>query len=174
MGSGKVERTEKFEFMKKNNIKRGGFTLIEILVVIGIIAVLAAIVLVAINPARQFAQARNTQRTSNVETILNGLGQYLADNKGVLPAAVSGLTVDTPTEIKKTGGVDICAILVTTYMTSLPSDPTAANGGAAISDCASAYETDYTVARDANNRLTVSAPNATAASELSQTISITR
>src|SRR3972149_586779 len=67
----------------KNLKKNGGFTLIEILVVIGIIAILAVIVLIAINPARQFAQARDTQRTSNVNAILNAVGQYLADNKGV-------------------------------------------------------------------------------------------
>ena len=60
-----------------------GFTLIEILVVIGIIAVLATIVLIAINPARQFRQARDTQRTSNVNALLNAIGQYIADNKSI-------------------------------------------------------------------------------------------
>src|SRR6185369_1400042 len=67
----------------KKIAKNKGFTLIEILVVIGIIAILATIVIIAINPARQFAQARNTQRESNVETILNAIGQNLADNKGI-------------------------------------------------------------------------------------------
>jgi len=60
---------------KKQVREQEGFTLIEILVVIGMIALLAAIVIVAINPARQFAQGRNTQRTSNVNTILNAIGQ---------------------------------------------------------------------------------------------------
>ena len=66
----------------KNLKKNDGFTLIEILVVIGIIAILAVIVLIAINPARQFQQARDTQRDSNTNAILNGIGQYIADNKG--------------------------------------------------------------------------------------------
>src|SRR4030042_864409 len=68
--------------MKKTKGQKG-FTLIEILVVIGIIAILAAVVLIAINPAKQFAQARNSQRTSNVNAILNAIGQRMTDNKGV-------------------------------------------------------------------------------------------
>jgi len=71
--------------------QRNGFTLIEVLLVIGLIAVLAAIVIIAINPAFQFAQSRNTQRWANVNTILNAVGQYSIVNKGNLPAGVDAI-----------------------------------------------------------------------------------
>ena len=69
--------------------KKRGFTLIEVLIVMGIMAVLATIVIVAINPGRQFAQARNMQRVSNVNAILNAIGQNIADNKGVTSAEIT-------------------------------------------------------------------------------------
>src|SRR6266571_2107130 len=87
-----------------------GFTLIELLVVIGILAVLLAIVLIAINPARQFAQANDTKRRSDVNAILNAVDQYAADHHGTLPGAITG----TPTNISK-AGIDICSLLVTQY-----------------------------------------------------------
>lgn len=150
--------------MKKLNQAQKGFTLIEILVVIGLIAILAAIVLIAINPARQFAQANNSQRDANVNAILNAVGQYLADNKGVLPSQISGLTPYATTSISK-GGVDICAALVPTYLPQLPTDPTAG----VYTDCSN-YATGYGIARDGNNRVTVVATS----SQLGQTISVTR
>lgn len=64
---------------------RKGFTLIELLLVIGIIAILAAIVIVAINPTRQLGQARNAQRNSDVNTMLNAIWQYAIDNDGSMP-----------------------------------------------------------------------------------------
>lgn len=150
----------------KNN---QGFTLIEILVVIGIIAVLATIVIIAINPARQFKQARDTQRTSNVNAILNAIGQNIADNKGTLPAAIT-----TSVQNISSTGANLCAILVPTYMPALTSDPSQTGGAMAdgqitAAECGGAYDTGYTVVRDANDRITVAATP-----ELSASISVTR
>jgi len=68
--------------------KEKAFTLIEILLVIGLIAILAAIVIIAINPARQFAQARDTQRANNIRAISDAIYQYVIDNKGEFPEEI--------------------------------------------------------------------------------------
>lgn len=142
-----------------------GFTLIELLVVIGILAVLLAITLIAINPARQFSQANNTKRSSDVNAILNAVGQYAADNKGALPAGIT-----TTAQTISNTGANICTDIVTQYMAALPVDPLT-NNGTPVTDCAVAYTTNYTIVRSAtDNRITVTAP----AAELTQTISVTR
>lgn len=146
--------------------RQAGFTLIELLVVIGILAVLLAIVLIAINPARQFAQANNTQRASDVNSILNAVHQYMADNNGTPP---TGLTASGSGVIASTD-IDICSDLVSTYLAALPSDP---QTGEPIDEagCGGVYDTGYTISRSlTNNRITVNAPGA----ELGQVISVTR
>ncbi len=141
----------------RNNNLQKGFTLIELLVVIGILAVLLAITLIAINPARQFAQANNTKRNSDVKQILNAVGAYVADNKGVTP---SQIPVGTASAISSTG-VNICAILVPEYIPALPADPSATDPSdveeVTPGDCGT-YDTGYTIRRDASGRITVLAP----------------
>src|SRR6266478_1171011 len=85
--------------------EQSGFTLIELLVVIGILAILMGIVLVAVNPARQFAQANNTKRHNDTTQLLNAVHEFAADNAGTLPA---GIQTTTQTIGSGAGKSDVC------------------------------------------------------------------
>jgi prepilin-type N-terminal cleavage/methylation domain-containing protein len=155
--------------MNKRN-KKGGFTLIELLIVIAIIAILAAIVIVAINPGHQLAQSRNAQRWSNVNTILNAVHQYAVENSGALPSnlttsiqeiCVGGTATSTCTGASLTPLNEL--IWGEKFVVSIPADPS----------CPSACATNgvgYTIVKSANGRITVAAPDA----EVDEVISASR
>ncbi len=129
-----------------------GFTIIELSIVIGIFAILTGIVLVAVNPLRQFEMANDNKRQNDINEIFAAIGQYQEDNNGALPP---GMTTNmTATEISNTGA-DICTSLVPKYLASLPEDPSI-NNGKDITTCTN-YDTGYTVSVSAGNRVTVSA-----------------
>jgi type IV pilus assembly protein PilA len=138
-----------------------GFTLLEILLVVAIIAILAGIVIIAINPGKQLADGRNSQRKSDVNALLSATYQYMIDNNGTVPASVpSSATCATPAtnEICKTGGtctglVDL-AVLTTNqkYIVSVPVDPSC--------PASNVNGTCYFIAKNTNGRLTTCAPNA--------------
>ncbi|GBD34442.1 hypothetical protein HRbin35_00162 [bacterium HR35] len=143
------------------------FTLIEILLVIGIIVLLAGAVIVAINPGRQFAKARNTQRTTDVNAILSGILQVMTDNQGrwscpgstyystSLPPMVTTTIVAT----SETATTEInLSCLVPNYLPRLPIDPSLPT---------SSLSTGYTLFYNTSTgRISVCAPNA----ELNETI----
>lgn len=141
--------------MKHKLARIQGFTLIELLVVIGIITILTAAVLIAVNPARQFSSARDAQRRADLNGITNAIYQYATENNGNLPT-------DITTSVRHMGTagglVDLSQELVPTYIPAIPKDPS--NGTDA--------DTQYTLYRDANGRVV-----ATASSELNPGTSIT-
>lgn len=140
------------------------FTLVEVLLVMVIIAILAGIVIVAINPARQISQANDTQRSSDVKSVLDAVASYSIDNRGALPTSI---TTTATVMGSGTGQIDICADLVPTYLSAMPYDPTAT--GAHYTDCTD-YNTGYTIVEDGSGRVTVAAPSV----EVETSISVTR
>ncbi len=163
---------------------RRGFTLIELLLVIGIIAILASIVIVAINPTKQLADARDAQRRSDVNTILNAVYQYAIDNTGNLPtcidttrkgvctdsSACAGFDTGSDADVVVGDGVDGADadlgcdldVLNGSYVVSTPADP---SGTPADSDSYAGYD----IVKDPNGRVTVYSPFAE-----NTTISVTR
>ncbi len=81
---------------------RKGFTLIEILIVVAIIAILASVVLVGLGPTQQ--AGRDARRLSDLSEVQNGLELYY--NKcGVYPGGAAGTTCGAVT----LGGDDVTA-----------------------------------------------------------------
>jgi prepilin-type N-terminal cleavage/methylation domain-containing protein/prepilin-type processing-associated H-X9-DG protein len=65
--------------------RNSGFTLVELLVVIGIIAILVAILLPALARARE--QAKTTQCLSNLRQLGMAIQTYLSETRYIIPAA---------------------------------------------------------------------------------------
>jgi prepilin-type N-terminal cleavage/methylation domain-containing protein len=79
----------------RNQFPRQGFTLVELLVVIGIIAILVAILLPVLSRARE--SANRVSCLSNVRQLANAFVMYTGENKGWFPCvAVFGNTLGYP------------------------------------------------------------------------------
>ena len=141
---------------------RSGFTLIEMLLVVAVIAILAGIVILAINPSKQLGDTRNAQRKADVNTILNAAYQYTIDSNGSLPASITTSTSSIcKTSGTCTGLIDLSVLTANQkYLVSIPFDPASSTPN----------DTGYTIVKNANGRMTVSAPWA----ENGATISATR
>ena len=94
-------------------IKSKGFTLIELLIVIGILAVLVTITIVVLNPAQMFAQARDSQRFSDLANVSKAIEYYLAS--GVTPDMDAAFSSFCGTNFSSTYGAGVTTSLTGTY-----------------------------------------------------------
>ncbi len=128
-------------------MKKEGFTLVEFLIVIGIIIILSALAIVAINPGEQIQKARDKQRVAHISAIYGAINEYRM-REGIYPACVTTNALD----------VIVCQeVLVPDYFTKLPQDP----------DENCLYETGYFIKKNTFNSLGVIAACAESEEEIS-------
>lgn len=133
--------------------------MVELIIVIAIIAILAAGIFVAIDPAKRLNAANNARRSTDVASILDALVKYQADNSGSALATVGALTAgqfsvigtdatgcSTTCTAKTTQAacVDLSA-LPKNYLGAIPKDPKTGTDA----------NTDYYISRGTLGTLTV-------------------
>jgi prepilin-type N-terminal cleavage/methylation domain-containing protein len=145
-----------------NTHSHRGFTLLEILLVVAAIAILAGIVIIAINPGQQLADTRDAQRHSDVLAIASALQQYQI-KEGNLPTELvlsstlvcTDKAFDSQYGVCKESAPDCTGTylvndLVSDYIVTIPVDPSTTN----------ANFSGYVAFKDSNNHVHVCAPNA--------------
>jgi prepilin-type N-terminal cleavage/methylation domain-containing protein len=156
-----------------------GFTLIELLIVIGILGILAAIILVAVDPAKRLKDSRDARRSSEVNSILNAVLNYVVDNKGAYPAnidsaATSSQIIGTNSGVDSCGGLVLCneatgsetvtacadltTDLVDTYIGEIPVDPRGVDINVATGTY-TAGRTGYWINKTTNGRIQLGSCN---------------
>lgn len=137
-----------------------GFTLIELLIVIAVIAILAAVVFVALDPLTRFQESRDATRWSDVTAILDAAKVDQVDNGGAYVAAIAGMSAgdnfvigtcaaaaSCTAVVPEAACVDLADLVTEGYLAEVPMDPSTGT----------AADTDYYMSVSATGVLTVGA-----------------
>ena len=74
-----------------NTTVKKGFTLLELLIVIAILAILASVTFVALNPAELLKKSRDTQRLADLASVKTAINYYIANTSSpTLGTALDG------------------------------------------------------------------------------------
>ncbi len=89
-------------------MNKRGFTLIELLIVIAIIAILASVIFVALDPLTRFKDSRDSARWQNVSAIATAIKVDQIDNGGSYLTTITNMTSGTVYMISDGGNGSGC------------------------------------------------------------------
>jgi prepilin-type N-terminal cleavage/methylation domain-containing protein len=102
------------------------FTLLELLLVIAVIAILAGIILFALNPAQRLEDANSAQTIAKSDDIRKAIEAYVIDHAGSMPTNLASLTTYGIYDICKAGQSTNCLnldqLVTDGYLGSIPED----------------------------------------------------
>jgi prepilin-type N-terminal cleavage/methylation domain-containing protein len=144
--------------------KHPGFTLVELLIIIAVLSILAAVVFVALNPLARFQDARNSLRQTDVNNIIGAIKMYQVDHGGKYLSDIENLSADktyqignaasncdiicaNPTVTLQSACVNIGDLADNHYLSSIPIDP--------IASGASADNSHYYLTKNINGSISV-------------------
>ncbi len=131
---------------------RKGFTLIELMISMVLMAVLISVYFLVANPAGQLAAARNSERFLQLQTIMGAIEQNVADQSNRQFSCSAGPVPVSSTRMgSASGSYNIASCLVPTYgLSFLPYDPSASSAHfTSLTD----YDTGYTISINASGTL---------------------
>jgi type II secretory pathway pseudopilin PulG len=137
--------------MLRCSTRKGYFTLLEIMPTVSLLAAIAVIVILSLNPKKQFEEARNARRRADLLLLADAISSYAKD-KGV---GVLGSLPSSPNpaiEICRAEAASGCyslEALLGVYLDAIPTDPLAPSDG----------QTRYFLQRASVRSITVSAPD---------------
>jgi len=139
-----------------------GFTLMELLIVMAIIGILATVLVVSVNPGRQLAKARDTEREADLVGIVSAILQYSSEHSGDLPDTDGDPdTTNFPTNLtcigtdpgcfNLAGAGEVGYTIIPEYLAEFPTDPKMGEVG----------DTGYSIYVDGSGHLHASASGET-------------
>lgn len=120
-----------------------GFTLVELILVIAIIIIIVTAIFVALNPAKRLGEANNSQRWSDVNSVLNAIHQYSVDNGGTMPNSATwtanqyhvlgtdaaGCNTTCTAQATQAACLNFSDLTTNNYLANIPTDPQTGTAG---------------------------------------------